>query len=329
MQTHLTDYLKQSIGINEDLRIVVESVADACAQISRVVADGALGQVFGSDASVNVHGEDQQKLDLVANRLLTEAAARSRRIQAVASEEEENIVLLDTDVGVESFLLSFDPLDGSSNINVNISIGTIFSILPASSSMAPSSVECFLQVGRNQLVAGYVIYGPQTTMMLATTDGVIEATLHRDSGEWRISGRDFSIPEQTQELSVNVSNLRHWAAPMRVYVEQCFAGTTGPREKDYNMRWTASMVADVNRVLVRGGIFLYPWDARIPARPGKLRLLYEANPISFIVERAGGATWNGWTSILDMKPQSLHQRVQVVLGSCAEVAYLTSLYQAA
>lgn len=314
----LTEYLALRPGLKKGLASVVEATASACAEISRLIAAGALRSVLGAAASSNVQGEAQKKLDIISNEIIKVWAARSGSIRGLASEEEDNIVSLGDGPNLD-FLLMFDPLDGSSNIDVNVSIGTIFSVLDAPAQGQGLTSNDFLQTGRCQLAAGYAIYGPQTNLVITLDEGVAQFTLDPDNQDWVLTQENLRIPDKTQEFSVNMSNIRHWRPAFRTYIEVCLAGRAGPRGKDFNMRWTASMVADVNRVLCRGGIFLYPWDAREPARAGKLRLMYEANPMSLIVERAGGASWNGVTSILDVEPLSIHQRVQVILGSRSEV----------
>jgi fructose-1,6-bisphosphatase I len=230
--------------------------------------------------------------------------------------------------GVGDYLLLFDPLDGSSNIDVNVSIGTIFSILKKPNPNAPLTTADFLQAGRAQVAAGYVVYGPQTTLAISLGEGVDLFTLDADSGEFLLIKQGVRISESTSEFAINMSNMRHWAAPVKRYVDECLAGSGGIRKKDFNMRWIASMVADVHRVLSRGGVFMYPWDQRDPKKPGKLRLMYEANPMGFLVEQAGGAVINGVDTILDLQPQALHERVSVMLGSKEEVHLLRQYHTA-
>jgi fructose-1,6-bisphosphatase I len=253
--------------------------------------------------------------------MLIEACARSSAVVAIASEEMDTLhPVRDAGEGA-GYLVLFDPLDGSSNIAVNVSIGTIFSVLPARSGGAATEAD-FLQKGRNQVASGYVVYGPQTQLVMTLGAGVVAFTLDPDSGEWVQTGEGLTIPAATKEFAINASNLRHWAPPVRRYVEECLEGKEGPRGKDFNMRWVASMVADVHRIVSRGGVFLYPWDKREPDRAGKLRLMYEANPLSLLVEQAGGAAFDGFGAILDAEPKSLHQRISVMLGSREEVEVL-------
>jgi fructose-1,6-bisphosphatase I len=224
------------------------------------------------------------------------------------------------------YLLLYDPLDGSSNIDVNVSIGTIFSVLRKVGHHHGVGEDDFLQPGRFQAAAGYCVYGPQTQLVLTVGNGVAVFTLDREMGSWVLTEEKLRIPEDTKEFAVNMSNLRHWAPPVRRYIDECLAGSTGPRGKDFNMRWVASMVADVHRILCRGGVFLYPWDAREPDKPGKLRLMYEANPMAFLVEQAGGAATNGRQRIMDLMPSKLHERVSVILGSKNEVERATAYH---
>jgi fructose-1,6-bisphosphatase I len=224
------------------------------------------------------------------------------------------------------YLLLFDPLDGSSNIDVNVSIGTIFSVLRKQDAQRGVSEEDFLQPGNQQAAAGYCVYGPQTTLVLTVGDGVTMFTLDRETGSWVLTAENVQIAEDTKEFAINMSNMRHWAPPVKRYIDECLAGKEGPRGKDFNMRWVASMVADVHRILSRGGVFLYPWDKREPNKPGKLRLMYEANPMAFLVEQAGGQATNGHQRILDIVPTKLHERVSVILGSKNEVQRVTALH---
>ena len=224
------------------------------------------------------------------------------------------------------YLLLFDPLDGSSNIDVNVSIGTIFSVLKKTTPASDVTTQDFLQAGRQQVAAGYCVYGPQTTLVLTVGDGVCMFTLDKEEGAFILTQEGVQIPSETQEFAINMSNMRHWDAPTRRYIDECLQGADGVRGKNFNMRWIASMVADVHRILTRGGVFMYPWDKREPNKPGKLRLMYEANPMSWLIEQAGGASTNGHQRIMDIAPAQLHQRVSVVLGSKNEVERLSRYY---
>ena len=331
----LTQYLveqqRSSHALSAEVRLLIETVSRACKTISHAVSKGALGGVLGSLESENVQGEVQKKLDVMSNEVLLEANEWGGHLAAMASEEMETIHLIPNRYPKGEFLLLFDPLDGSSNIDVNVSIGTIFSVLraPASASGREVTEQDFLQPGSTQVVAGYAVYGPQTTLVLTIGQGVVGFTLDREMGSWIMTSEDMRIPEDTKEFSINMSNMRHWAPPVRKYIDELLAGKTGARDKDFNMRWIASMVADVHRLLTRGGIFMYPWDLREPNKPGKLRLMYEANPMSMLVEQAGGAATNGEQRILDIQPTTLHQRVSVVLGSKNEVERVTRYHHEA
>jgi fructose-1,6-bisphosphatase I len=328
----LTQYLveqqRQHGHIPSQLRLLIEVVARACKRISISVSKGALGGVLGSAETENVQGEMQKKLDIIANEVLIEANEWGGHLAAMASEEMEDIYVVPNRFPQGEYLLLFDPLDGSSNIDVNASIGTIFSVLKKPDGSEGVTAADFLQPGSAQAAAGYCIYGPQTTLVLTVGDGVAMFTLDREQGSWVLTNDDLRIPEDTKEFAINMSNARHWAPPITRYIDECVAGASGPRGKDFNMRWIASMVADVHRILTRGGVFLYPWDKREPEKAGKLRLLYEANPMSFIVEQAGGAATNGQRRILDLQPSRLHERVSVILGSKNEVECATAYHHA-
>ena len=310
----LAGHLAAEQTADEAVKDVVAVIAAACVQISRVVASGAISGSLGAAGQINVQDEEQKKLDIITNDILSEALNACPAVAGLASEELEAI---ETTGRKGGFLVTFDPLDGSSNIDVNVSVGTIFSILPAPGEREPTEQD-FLLPGRQQVAAGYVVYGPQTMLVLTLSTGVFGFTLHAD-GTWLMTHDAVAISPETAEFAINMSNQRHWAEPVRLYIDGCLQGKDGPRGKNFNMRWVASMVADVHRILMRGGIFLYPWDAREPDKPGKLRLLYEANPMALIVERAGGKATDGQTPILDLQPIKLHQRVPVVLGSANEV----------
>ncbi len=313
----LAGYLATQDTADASLRALILALAATCGEISALVARGALGDVLGSADAENVQGEVQKKLDVISNDMLVACAEQSGQVAAVGSEELEDVVVFPgPDRG--RHLLLFDPLDGSSNIDVNVSIGTIFSVLPAPAGRLVAAKD-FLQSGRFQQAAGYALYGPQTVLVLTLGQGVAGFTLDPRNGAWTLTHPNLRIPYSTAEFAINMSNQRHWAAPVRRYIDDALAGRTGPRSKDFNMRWVAAMVADVHRILNRGGVFLYPWDRREPDRAGKLRLMYEANPLGWVVEQAGGAASDGRQPILDIAPTSLHQRVSVVLGSAEEV----------
>ena len=330
----LTRYLveQQRVGghIPGDLRLLLEVVARACKSISQAVNKGDLGGILGVAETENVQGEVQKQLDIIANEVLIEANEWGGHLAAMASEEMDSIYVVPNRFPQGEYLLMFDPLDGSSNIDVNVSIGTIFSVLRKPNDkpdvIEPVSEQDFLQAGARQVAAGYCVYGPQTTLVLTVGNGVAMFTLDREQGSFVLTKENVQIPADTKEFAINMSNMRHWDAPVKRYVDECLAGKEGPRGKDFNMRWVASMVADVHRILTRGGIFMYPWDKREPEKAGKLRLMYEANPMSWLVEQAGGAATNGRQRILDIAPDKLHQRVSVILGSKNEVERVTQYH---
>ena len=312
-----------------DLRLLIEVVSRACKRISIAVGKGALGGVLGDAGTGNVQGEAQKKLDVLSNEILLQANAWGGHLAACASEEMDDPHPIPDVYPKGNYLLLFDPLDGSSNIDVNISVGTIFSVLHCPDGVTTPAAEHFLQPGTAQVAAGYAVYGPSTVLVLTLGHGTHVFTLDRELGSFILTARDTRIPEDTKEFAVNMSNQRHWDAPVQRYIDELLAGKNGPRGKDYNMRWVASMVADVHRILTRGGVFLYPWDRKDPDKPGKLRLMYEANPMAFIVEQAGGAATTGRERILDIAPSALHQRVPVFLGSKNEVDIATRYHHEA
>lgn len=318
----LTRYLieEQRAGrINADLRLLIEVVARACKSISIAVGKGALGGVLGDAGTGNIQGEAQKKLDVLSNEILLEANAWGGHLAGLASEEMDTSHPIPDVYPRGNYLLLFDPLDGSSNIDVNISVGTIFSVLRAPDGVVQAQDKDFLQPGTEQVCAGYTTYGPSTMLVLTIGNGTHAFTLDREVGSFVLTTRDMRIPEETQEFAVNMSNQRHWQPPMQRYVADLLAGKQGPRGKDFNMRWVASMVADVHRILTRGGIFSYPLDAKCADKGGKLRLMYEANPMALLVEQAGGAASTGRERMLEVRPTGLHQRVPVFLGSKNEV----------
>jgi fructose-1,6-bisphosphatase I len=323
---YLVEQQRMEGHIPSQLRLLLEVVARACKSISQAVNKGALGGVLGSAGSENVQGEVQKKLDIIANEVLIEANEWGGHLAAMASEEMDGIYVVPNRYPQGEYLLLFDPLDGSSNIDVNVSIGTIFSVLKKPEGSAGVEEKDFLQAGCQQVAAGYCVYGSQTTLVLTVGDGVAMFTLDREQGSFMLTEENVKIPVDTKEFAINMSNMRHWDAPVKRYIDECLQGTEGPRGKDFNMRWIASMVADVHRILTRGGIFMYPWDKREPQKAGKLRLMYEANPMSWLIEQAGGAATNGKQRILDIQPGKLHERVSVVLGSKNEVDRVTSYH---
>ncbi len=323
LSRYLVEQQRAKQNIPPELRLLLEVVARACKGISHAVNKGALGGVLGSAHSENIQGEVQKKLDIIANEVLIEANEWGGHLAAMASEEMDSIYVVPNRYPQGEYLLLFDPLDGSSNIDVNVSIGTIFSVLKKPESSDSVTEAAFLQPGHAQVAAGYCVYGPQTTLVLTVGDGVAMFTLDREQGSFVLTQENVRIPEDTREFAINMSNMRHWDTPVSDYIAECLAGSTGPRGKDFNMRWVASMVADVHRILTRGGVFMYPWDKREPHKAGKLRLMYEANPMSWLIEQAGGASTNGRERILDIQPKQLHERISVILGSKNEVERVT------
>ena len=327
LSRYLVEQQRAKGNIPPELRLLLEVVARACKSISHAVNKGALGGVLGTAMTENVQGEVQKKLDIIANEVLIEANEWGGHLAAMASEEMDSIYAVPNRYPQGEYLLLFDPLDGSSNIDVNVSIGTIFSVLKKPDGNVAVQESDFLQAGSTQVAAGYCVYGPQTTLVMTVGDGVAMFTLDREQGSFVLTHEHVQIPAETKEFAINMSNMRHWDDPVKHYIDECLAGKSGPRGKDFNMRWVASMVADVHRILTRGGVFMYPWDKREPDKPGKLRLMYEANPMSWLVEQAGGAATNGEQRILDIQPTQLHQRVSVFLGSKNEVDHVTELHK--
>ena len=326
----LTQFLleeQRAMGkITPDLRLLLEVVTRACKRISIAVGKGALGGVLGDAGTGNIQGEAQKKLDVISNDILLEANEWGGHLAALASEEMDHPHPIPEQYPKGGYLLLFDPLDGSSNIDVNVSVGTIFSVLRKPEGSSESTENDFLQAGTQQVAAGYCVYGPSTTLVLTIGNGVHQFTLDRELGSFVLTQRDMKIPADTKEFSINMSNERFWEAPVKRYIDECVAGKDGPRGKDFNMRWVASMVADVHRIITRGGVFMYPLDSKTKDKGGKLRLMYEANPMSMIIEQAGGAATTGRERILDIKPNKLHQRVPVIMGSKNEVDLVTSYH---
>lgn len=291
---------------------LLKNLIDGTREIANRVRLGALAGVLGSTEDENVQGETQKKLDVISNQLLKDALLASPHVRAIASEEEDTLVAGNND---GEFIIAFDPLDGSSNIDINGQIGTIFSIYRARENIAANDEAQFRQQGRAQVCAGYVLYGASTLLVITTGKGTHIFTLDPAQGNFLLTQKNIRIPAETSEFAINMSNQRHWQPAMQNYIQDLIKGETGPRQKNFNMRWNASMVGDVHRVISRGGIFLYPSDNRNPKQPAKLRLLYEANPMALLIENAGGKAWNESQAILEIQPQKLHERVAVILGS--------------
>ena len=329
---YLTEEQRDKGVITADLKFLIEIVSRACQAISVAIGKGELSGVLGEAGSDNVQGEAQKKLDVLSNDILLDANEWGGHLAAMASEEMDLPHLVPNRFPKGEYLLTFDPLDGSSNIDVNVSIGTIFSVLkcPEGADLStPEAAEAaFLQPGTAQVAAGYAVYGPTTLLVLTVGDGVAAFTLDREYGHFVLTQEKMQIPADTKEFAINMANQRFWEAPVQRYVAEMQAGKTGPLGKDYNMRWVASMVADVHRIMTRGGIFMYPIDSKIAAQGGKLRLMYEANPMALLIEQAGGAATTGRQRILDIMPGKLHQRVPVILGSKNEVERVTAYHGA-
>lgn len=305
-----------------ELNSLILDVALACKAISNRVATGALGEILGSAGTDNVQGEEQKKLDVVANEIFLRANEWGGLLAGMVSEEMEKPYAIPPQYPRGKYLLIFDPLDGSSNIDVNVSVGSIFSILRAPKPGRDAGAGDFLQPGCEQICAGYAIYGPATMLVITVGTGVHGFTLDQSLGEFILTHPEIRIPAETSEFAINASNNRFWEPAVKRYVDECLAGKSGERGKDFNMRWIASLVAELHRILMRGGIFMYPRDSKDPSKPGRLRLLYEANPVSFIVEQAGGMATTGRERILEVAPDDLHQRIGFIFGSSEEVERL-------
>lgn len=308
------------------LTLMLDDIINACKKIAIAIDSGALEGHMGSLASENVQGEVQKALDVITNDIFIESNQRSGYVAAMASEEVDQIIEIpEKHKQNGKYLLLFDPLDGSSNVNVNISVGTIFSIM-----MSPNAnpiLADFLQPGVSQLCAGYALYGTSTMLVFTTGNGVNGFTLDTESGEFYLTHPDMKIATETQEFAVNMSNYRFWQEPIQRYIDECLQGEEGDRNKDFNMRWVASMVAEMHRILIRGGVFMYPIDTKLQSKGGKLRLMYEANPMSYITEQAGGLATTGTQRILEIVPTHVHQRVPVIMGSKSEVERIISYHQ--
>ena len=320
--TTLANYLNADAS-NPALNDVITTVTNVGKTISQLLRKGALADILGEAGNQNVQGEEQKKLDVLANDLLLEALANNAHCAGVASEELDDATPANAD---GSLLVLFDPLDGSSNIDINMAVGTIFSILPYQRQGQISANSDFLQAGNQQLAAGYLLYGTSTVLALTIADNVVMFSLDPDSNDYVLIEEDVQIDADTSEYAINASNYRYWQAPMQQYIDELIAGKTGVRGRDFNTRWVAAMVGDVHRILCRGGLFTYPFDTKDANKAGKLRLMYEANPMSLLIERASGAATDAVQRILDIEPTDIHQRVPVVLGSRNEVDYVKNLH---
>lgn len=318
----LSQFLRRH-DTDEQLMDLIATLMVACKEIALQLREGALAGVLGTTDNTNVQGETQKKLDVISNDILKTVLLNHSLVAGVASEEESEPVLGHKD---GRFLVIFDPLDGSSNIDINVSVGTIFSILEAPAGEDYAQEFPYLQNGRKQLAAGYVLYGPSAVLVLSTGKGVNMFTLSH-TGDFLLTRENVQIPEETREFAINMSNHRFWEPAMRNYIDDLLLGADGPREKNFNMRWVAAMVAEVHRVLTRGGIFTYPWDSRAPKKPGKLRLMYEGNPMSMLIEQAGGLSTNCYSNVMDVQPDDIHERVSIAMGSSKEVEILMEYHK--
>lgn len=327
----LKNYLAEEVranGLPQQLADLLLGVAATCTRISDEVSRGALAGVLGMAGTENIQGEDQKKLDVISNELMCEGCEKTGQVSAMASEEMDHCLPVPQGLPVGPYLICFDPLDGSSNIDINVSIGTIFSVLPSPKGATHNvSDDDFLQPGNRQVAAGYAIYGPQTQFVFTVGRGVVMFTYDPVNSDYLLTTPGIVLPEAAKEFAINCSNQRHWQEPVKRYISELLLGKEGPRGKDFNMRWIACFVAEVHRILSRGGIFMYPKDNRDPSRPGKLRLMYEANPMSWLAEQAGGRSTNGHERILDIVPEKLHQRVAVFIGAKEEVELVTHYHQ--
>jgi len=318
----LSQFLEQQKGnLTPELAQVIDTIATTCKTIDLALQKGALAGILGSAGNENVQGETQKKLDVISNDYLIDALKVHPQVGGLASEELDEFTPAQEN---GKYLVLFDPLDGSSNIDINMCVGTIFSILPAKN--AVTQAEDFMQAGTQQVAAGYVLYGPSTMMALTVGNGVAFFTLDPETQTFLLTTDNVQVAADTQEFAINASNQRHWEDPVKQYIDELLAGKTSVREKDFNMRWVACMVGDIHRILCRSGIFLYPYDLKDPTKAGRLRLMYEANPMSMLIEQAGGASTTGRVRILDIEPTELHQRVPVIIGSKNEVERVTSYH---
>ncbi|GAB3045592.1 class 1 fructose-bisphosphatase [Acinetobacter apis] len=318
----LSQYLKEKTGcLTPELASVIDAIAKCCHIIDYHLQQGAIAGILGSAEHENVQGETQKKLDIFSNDQFIDALQKHPNVGGFASEELEDFTPAQEN---GEYLVLFDPLDGSSNIDINMCVGSIFSVLPAK--QAKTELEDFMQPGSCQVAAGYVMYGPSTMLALTFGDGVALFTYDIDIKSFVLTQEHVKIPEQTQEFAINSSNHRHWEKPVQRYISELLDGKTGVRGKDYNMRWIACMVGDIHRILSRGGVFMYPYDLKNPGKPGRLRLMYEANPMSMLIEQAGGEATTGRMRIMDVQPTGLHQRVPVILGAKEEINIIVSYH---
>ena len=318
---------RQAPAATGDFDALITDIALACKAISQRVALGVLVDDERAVRHRNVHGEEQQPLDIAANDLFLRAAEWGGHLAGMASEELEQPYAIPSHYPLGKYLLLFDPLDGSSNIDVNMSVGSIFSVLRAPTPGAHAQLADFLQPGTAQVCAGYAVYGPSTMLVLTFGRGTHGFTLEPQLGEWVLTHPNLRVGPSAREFAINASNHRFWEPAVRRYVDECLAGAAGPRGVDFNMRWIASLVAETHRILMRGGVFLYPRDSKSATKHGRLRMLYETNPIAFLIEQAGGMASTGERRMLDEQPTGLHQRSGFVFGSREEVLRIEQYHQ--
>lgn len=330
MQKKLDDFLNEKLNqtpAQQRLRKVMGALATSVKQVAVMIEKAPLAGQLGKLDNQNVQGEQQAKLDLLTNNCFVANLQTCVAVAGMVSEELDDAIFLSRDASQPNYLVVFDPLDGSSNIEVNVAVGSIFSVLSAPIGRATQTAD-FLQKGTQQVLAGYSVYGPSTVLVFTFGEGVHCFTLDRASNAFVLTQANMRVPEDTQEFAINASNARFWESPIVQYVQECQAGTTGARGKNFNMRWIASMVADIHRILMRGGIYLYPKDNKVPAKAGRLRLLYELNPMSWLIEQAGGASSTGRERVLALQATEIHQRAPIIIGSKNEVERIVSYYQA-
>ncbi len=313
-------------GASGTFTLLLNDIVTACKKISHIVNQGDLVGALGNADSENVQGEVQKKLDIITHDIMVDALSWNGHLAGMASEEVDSLIKIPEQYPKGKYLALFDPLDGSSNIDLNLTVGSIFSILRCREGVEPETAD-FLQKGSEQVCAGFVLYGPSTIMVLTTGLGVNGFTLDQEVGEFYLTHPNIRIPADCSEFAINMSNQRFWEPAVKRYVDECVQGKDGSRGKDFNMRWIASLVAEVYRILMRGGVFMYPYDYKDASKPGRLRLMYEANPMAFIVEQAGGACSTGRERIMDVKPEGIHQRVPLILGSKNEVERIVTYHQ--
>lgn len=319
----ISEQLRDTDSDQQGLIQLLNDIVTGCKSIADIVSKGELIGVLGSANIENVQGEVQKKMDILTNDILIDATEWSGNLAGMVSEELELIYPISKRFARGKYLMMFDPLDGSSNIDINVTVGSIFSILRCPDGVSDPQDQDFLQPGTEQVCAGYTLYGPSTMLVLTTGNGVNGFTLDRAVGEFILTHPNMQVPKDTSEFAINMSNQRFWEPPIKRYVAECIEGAAGVAGKDFNMRWVASMVAEIHRILVRGGIYMYPLDSRETCKQGRLRLMYEVNPMAFIVEQAGGSATNGRQRVLDLKPSAIHQRMPIIIGSSNEVAKVT------